>query len=140
MAQVDETFFILVGCMDGRVQEVATAFGKQKFGARYSDTITEAGLVGKLSLNNPSLLESIKFKIVDVSVGKHHAKGVIVHGHSECAGNPVDDEQQKNDIRRSVEIIKSMVGSIPVIGVFVHRSKEDSTQWVAEEVPQGFTA
>lgn len=140
MAHADETFFTLVGCMDGRVQEAVAAFGQQKFGARYPDTITEAGLVGKLSFTNPSLLEAIKFKVVDVSIGKHHAKGVIVHGHSECAGNPVDDEQQKNDIRRSVEIIKSMVGSTPVIGVFVHRSQEDSTHWVAEEVPQSFTA
>ncbi len=140
MAHANETFFTLVGCMDGRVQEAATAFGQEKFGARYPDTITEAGLVGKLTFTDHDLLDAIKFKVVDVSIGKHHAKGVIVHGHSECAGNPVDDEQQKEDIRRSVEIIKSMVGSTPVVGVFIHRSPQDSTHWVAEEVPQSTIA
>ena len=68
---------------------------------------------------------------------KHHSKGIIVHGHAECAGNPIDDEKHKDDIRRSVEVIKSLIGSsIPVVGVFVQRSSEDPTKWTIEEIPQ----
>lgn len=134
MSQVGETFFTSVGCMDGRVQDVIAVFGREKFGATYPDTITEAGMAGKLPLKEQSLLDGIKFKAVDVSVGKHHAKGIVVHGHAECAGNPVDDEKQKDDIKKSVEVIKSLISTVPVVGVFVHRSADDSTKWIAEEI------
>ena len=51
--------------------------------------ITEAGLVGQIAhATNPTLVESIKKKLL-ISLEKHHSKGIIVHGHQECAGNPV---------------------------------------------------
>lgn len=134
MAHANETFFVSVGCMDGRVQDVIAKFGADKFQVLYPDTVTEAGLVGKLKNADQTLLDGITFKVRDVSIGKHHAKGVIVHGHAECAGNPVDDEQQKEDIRKSVDIMKSIVGDIPVVGVFAHRNSSDSSRWVVEEV------
>lgn len=140
MAQAGETFFTAVGCMDGRVQDVVAAYGQQKFGARFPDTITEAGIVGLLPKKDQDLLGSVKFKVVDVSIGKHHARGIVVHGHAECAGNPVADEQQKDDIRRSVEVMQSLVGSVPVVGIFLHRDETDPTTWIAEEVPQTVTA
>ena len=134
MSQLNETFFTSIGCMDGRVQDVIAKFGKEKFGAEYPDTITEAGLVGQLVKKDASLIESLKFKVVTVSLGKHNAKGVIVHGHAECAGNPVEDQKHKEDIRNSVEIVKSLVGEISIVGVFVHRDSHNSSSWVAEEL------
>lgn len=136
MSQANETFFTAVGCMDGRVQDVVAKFGRERFGALYPDTITEAGIVGQLAGEKVSgdLLHSLQFKVVAVSVGKHLSRGVVVHGHAECAGNPVSDEKQHDDIRKSVKVIKSMVGTLPVVGIFIHRSTENSSQWVAEEV------
>lgn len=136
MSQVNETFFTAVGCMDGRVQDVIATFGREKFRAMYPDTITEAGIVGSLAKDpiDEKLLEVLKFKVVDVSIGKHHSSGIIVHGHSECAGNPVSDDQQKKEIEISVKLIQSLVGTIPVKGVFVHRDSSDPAQWVAEEI------
>lgn len=135
MSQVGEIFFTAVGCMDGRVQEVGAEFGRKKFGAEFPDTITEAGLVGQLSNNPPqNLLDSIKQKLL-ISLEKHHSKGIVVHGHQECAGNPVDDERHKDDIRKSIEVIKSLVNSsVPVVGVFVKRSSQDPSKWKIEEV------
>jgi hypothetical protein len=131
-----DTFFTSIGCMDGRVQDVIANFGREKFGVEYADTITEAGIVGLLAKSPVSheLMEDLKFKVTDVSVGKHHSAGVIVHGHAECAGNPVTDEKQKEDIKKSVEVIRSLVNSIPVFGLFVHRSISDPEVWVAQEV------
>lgn len=136
MSQEGETFFTAVGCMDGRVQEVIARFGRKKFQGTFPDTITEAGLVGLLAKDSvdDALLESVTFKVVTVSIGKHHSSGVIVHGHAECAGNPVSDDQQKDDIRRSIEVVKSLVGSVPVVGVFVKRSASDPTVWEVEEL------
>lgn len=123
MSDVEETFFTLVGCMDGRVQDPVAEFGRAKFDAKFADTITEAGLVGKLAVDqvDPGLKESLRFKIADVSLGKHHSKGVIVHGHQECAGNPVPDEIHKNQIRKAAELVKSFIPNIEIIPVFVVR-------------------
>lgn len=136
MSKHDETFFTTVGCMDGRIQEVVSRFGRQKFGAVYPDTITEAGLVGLLSKESidERLINSLKKKLF-ISLEKHHSKGIIVHGHQECVGNPVGDEKHKDDIRKSSSIIKSLVNSsVAVIGVFVKRSEGDPTAWEVEEL------
>lgn len=133
MSKAGETFFTTVGCMDGRVQEPVAKFGRGRFAAEYPDTITEAGLVGLLARGSgdQSLVDSIKNKI-NISLEKHHSKGIIVHGHQECAGNPVDDNRHKDDTRRSLEIIKSFVSpSVPVVGVFV---KRETNGWEIEEI------
>ncbi len=137
MSNRNETFFTTVGCMDGRVQEPVAEFGRRKFGARFPDTITEAGLVGKLAQEeqDQGLLESIKNKL-DISLEKHHSKGIVVHGHQECAAlSAVDDEKQKEYIRKSVQLIQSLTNSsVPVIGVFIKRSLQSPSKWEVEEV------
>lgn len=132
MSQTGEMFFTVVGCMDGRVQEVVSNFGREKFGAEYPDTITEAGIVGLIANNpSPESVENLKLKLL-VSLEKHHSKGIIVDGHQECAGNPVDDEKHKEDIRKSVEFVRNLTeDKVPVTGVFVVRKGKG---WRPEEI------
>ena len=131
MSQVGETFFTVVGCMDGRVQDPVAILGQEKFDSIYPDTITEAGIVGIIAKGpDEKFVENLKFKLL-VSIEKHHSIGVIVDGHAECAGNPVDESQHKEDIKKSVEFISKLIeDKVPVVGVFVSR-KEDG--WIAEE-------
>lgn len=132
MSNTNETFFTVVGCMDGRVQHVMEVLGQEKFNCDYPDTITEAGVVGVIA-NNPSqeFLDGLKFKLM-VSVEKHHSKGILIDGHQECAGNPVDDAKHIDDIKKSVEVISRLIeNKVPVTGVFVTRSSEG---WQAEEL------
>ncbi len=131
VSQQDETFFTSVGCMDGRVQDPIAKYGRDKFRVLFADTITEAGFVGFLS-NNPSneLLQSIKKKVL-ISVEKHHSKGIIVHGHQECAGNPVEDGIHKQDVLKAVEIIRSMAPGLEVKPVFVVK---ENGNWEVEEL------
>lgn len=133
MSDADETFFTAVGCMDGRVQDPVAEFGRKKFDAMFADTITEAGLVGKLAVDevDAGLIESLKFKIAVVSDSKHHSRGIVVHGHQECAGNPVDDEKHKEDIEKAAEFIKSLVPDLQVIPLFVVR---ESGEWRVKEL------
>ena len=134
MSDQSETFFTSIGCMDGRVQEPIIDFGQNKFGVKFGDTITEAGLVGQFSKESidQNMLESIKKK-VGISLEKHHSKGIVVHGHGECAGNPVDDEKHKEDVVKTAEIIRSFVPSdIPIIPVFVENV---GGQWTVKELP-----
>lgn len=136
MLKANETFFTTIGCMDGRAQGPIAEFGRKKFGAKYPDTITEAGLVGKLAHEKQDqiLLDSIKNKL-GISFQKHHSRGIIVHGHQDCAGNPVEDERHKNDIRKSKKVVRSLINSsVSVVGVFVKRSSQNPSKWEAEEV------
>ena len=129
MSQVGESFFTVVGCMDGRVQGVMEKYGKNSFGAKYPDTITEPGIVGIISKGvSKDFANNLKKKIL-ISLEKHHSVGIIVNGHAECAGNPVDDDVHKEDVKKSVEFIKKLVvNKVPVIGVFVERA------WAAESL------
>ncbi|MBP6913469.1 MAG: hypothetical protein KBC00_02575 [Candidatus Levybacteria bacterium] len=121
-AKIGETFFTSVGCMDGRVQKAVGEYASLLFGAEYPDTITRAGLDGAFAKEDidPEVYEAIKAMIF-VSVDKHSSYGIIVHGHEECAGNPVAHDQHKKDIKKSVETIKKMVTgrNIEVRGVYV---------------------
>ena len=126
MSDQSETFFTSIGCMDGRALRPVRKFGKKKFGVWYVDTITEAGLVGQLAKGeNPDLLEAVRKKFL-ISLEKHHSKGVIVHGHEDCAAsNTVSDEEHKKDVLKSVEIIKNFVPQgIEVIPVFVVKNND----------------
>jgi carbonic anhydrase len=117
-------FFTTVGCMDGRAQEVVSSYGKERFGARFADTITEAGMDGLFLENAKSAEKLIKDKIL-VSVEKHRSKGILVHGHEDCAGNPVDEERHKEGVRKGVEIIKKLVNNkVPVEGIYIRFEPE----------------
>lgn len=134
MSQPGETFFTSVGCMDGRVQCPVSKYGKARYGVKYMDTITEAGLVGQIIKEDadPKLLESIKDKIM-ISINKHHSKGIIVHGHQECAGNPVEDSLHKENTVAATKVIREMVKNldVEVHPVFVIKSGEE---WEVTEI------
>lgn len=132
MSQIGETFFTVVGCMDGRVHEAVADFGRERFRTKYADTITEAGIVGKIPANpTQDFIDNLKFKLL-VSIDRHRSNGVIVNGHQECAGNPVNDDKHREDIKNSVEfILKLIENKVSVVGVFVVRKDNG---WVAEEI------
>jgi len=132
MSDLGETFFTSVGCMDGRVQAPIEEYGQKRYRVLFPDTITEAGLVGLLA-NNPSaeLLDAIKKKVL-ISVEKHHSKGIIVHGHQACAGNPIEDAPHKEETKKAAEIIKSFVpAELEVKPVFVNKTEHG---WTVEEL------
>lgn len=124
-AHTGETFFTSVGCMDGRVQKAVNRYASLVYGAEYADTVTKAGLDGIFSQENidPEVFESVKSMVL-VSVDRHKSHGIVVHGHEECAGNPVSDEQHKKDIKKSVNAIKKMVDgkNVEIRGLYVRLS------------------
>jgi len=130
-----ETFFTTIGCMDGRCQEAVDSYGRERFGAEYPDTITEAGLVGILA-NHPTdeFLANLKAKVL-ISLEKHHSQGIVVDGHAECAGNPVDDVTHQDNVRHAVKVISEMIeNKVPVVGVYVCRCPEDQAKWEVNQV------
>ncbi len=127
-----ETFFTSIGCMDGRIQAAVASFGQNRFGAKYPDTITEAGMVGILSKSPPkTILNAIKNKIL-ISVKHHHSKGIVIHGHGQCAGNPVSDNQQIKDITAAATLIRELKPGVDIVAVFIIRK---GNAWEIQELP-----
>ncbi|MCL5970553.1 MAG: hypothetical protein M1450_03570 [Patescibacteria group bacterium] len=135
MSKAGETFFTVIGCMDGRCQEAVARFGREKFNAEYPDTITEAGIVGAIAIKpTKAFLNRLKKKVM-ISITKHHSAGIIVDGHAECAGDPVDDESHRNHVREAVRVVREMVNAkVPVIGVFVKRTPGHPKSWEVEQL------
>lgn len=135
MSDLGDSFATAVGCMDGRVQDPVADFARKKWGVKYVDSITEAGLVKHFAVQHsthphtPHIRETIKIKVVDVSVKKHYSKGIVVHGHQDCAGNPVDDEKQKEDIIEAANVVRELEHGVEVIPIFVRRADD---KWEVE--------
>lgn len=121
MSKSSDTFFTSIGCMDGRAQGPIAEFGREKFNAEHPDTITEAGLDGLLAGPVDQVLyDSLKKKLL-ISIEKHHSRGIVVHGHEDCAGNLVGKEQHIQDIKKSVQEINNMLKGyeLPVVGAYI---------------------
>jgi carbonic anhydrase len=112
-------FYTAVNCMDGRVQLPVILYLRERFGTDYIDMITEPGPVAILS-ENPGLdaAKSI-FNRIDISIEKHRSAGIAVVGHCDCAGNPVPEEVQREQLRKSVQAVGEVYPDVKVIGLWV---------------------
>jgi hypothetical protein len=57
--------------------------------------------------------------------GVHNIVAIVVVGHQNCAGHPVEDEDHRKDIRASVEYIANNFFSVPVFGFFAEKVQGD---------------
>jgi carbonic anhydrase len=105
--------------MDGRVQLPVNSFLKERFEADYVDTVTEAGPNGILAArDNGTLVESIIDR-VRISVEKHGSTRLAVTGHHDCAGNPVGENEQIEQIKKAARYLKDRFPEVDIIGLWV---------------------
>ena len=110
--------------MDGRVQIPVIEYLKDKFNAKFVDSITEPGPNYILAAESDfSLLQSIHTRL-DISVDKHKSEAIAIVGHHDCAGNPRPKEEQLEHIQKSMAWLKSKYPSVEVIGLWVDDSWE----------------
>jgi len=100
-------FAAAINCMDGRVQKPVAEYIQKNFSVDYVDMITEPGPNRILSEGkNTSIIESLKKKI-EISVEKHNSQIIAVAAHYDCAGNPENEDVQKEHLRKAVNVIVS---------------------------------
>ena len=105
--------------MDGRIQEPILTYLKDQYDITYVDTITEPGPCRILAENeDKKLLDSI-LERVNLSINKHVSKLIAISGHHDCAGNPCNEETQKQQIKQSIEFLKNLYPEIDIIGLWV---------------------
>ena len=112
-------FVTVINCMDGRTQLPVIEFLKEKYGADYVDSVTEAGPIKILADGeNQQLIESIRNR-VQISTEKHGSKVVAVVGHYDCAGNPEEQMMQLVQIAGSISRIDSWKLDVEAVGLWV---------------------
>lgn len=112
--------------MDGRPQRKVAAYLSVAFRVRHLDTITTAGLVRHLASDTeqtPILLANL-----DISLTAHGSQRVAVVAHHDCAGNPVSDEQQTQQIADAVRRLARIHPEAALVGLWVNE------HWTVEEV------
>ena len=115
-----KTFAAAVNCMDGRVQEPVIRYLKKHFEVDYVDMITEPGPDGILSEEQEGFrVNSIKQRL-DISINKHGSKIILMVGHDDCAGNPVDKETHIVQSLNSAARIKKWYPDVEVIPVWIN--------------------
>ena len=112
-------FATLLNCMDGRVQLQANEAVRNHFEADFVDTITEAGIVKIMSDLTASNAALAAIESIGISLDAHESKGIAIAAHDGCAGNPVDDQLQREQLQRAVVFIENRFPGRPVIGLWV---------------------
>ena len=108
-----------INCMDGRVQIPVIEYLKRGYNEDYVDMITEPGPNRILSENRErTIVESIK-KRVEISVLKHNSKLIALVGHYDCAGNPVEKDEQIKQIISGINMVDSWDLGVRIIGLWV---------------------
>jgi hypothetical protein len=116
--------------MDGRVQLPVIQFLKERFNANYVDMITEPG--PNLILSKQTEKDKINSIInrVEISLKKHHSKGIAIVGHHDCAGNPAEKDHQVSHIQKSIKFFKKQYRDIEIIGLWI------DADWRVSEIKQ----
>jgi carbonic anhydrase len=116
---VDKKFVTVINCIDGRVQIPIIEWMKHEYKIDYVDMITEAGPNKILAEQRYGLDTPAIKKKVEISIKKHSSNVIAVTGHYDCAGNPANKEKQIQQIKESVETVKSWGFNVPVIGLWI---------------------
>ena len=110
-------FGAVISCMDGRIQTRTIDQVMTRFGVRYVDNITSTGAVqhldGAVSPTGEGLLNSLT-----VSKDAHGTNQVALVAHAGCAGNPVPDENQKEQLRRAKTVVAERFPEMEVMALF----------------------
>lgn len=119
MAPREAGFATAINCMDGRTQNPVIEWMRKHYGVSYVDMITEPGVDAILAENRDiRTIESIKRK-VGISIEKHGSKFIVVVGHHDCAGDPVDMNTHLAQIRSAIETVASWGFSAQVFRIWI---------------------
>ena len=122
------SFCTVINCMDGRVQLPVNEYLRRELFVDYVDTITEAGPVRILSEEQQSALADSILARVDISVKKHKSKTVAIVAHYDCAGNPVEEDVQLEQLESAIEFLNDKYPDIKIFGLWV------DSDWDVEKI------
>ncbi len=112
-------FATVVTCMDGRIQLPVITYLQERFGVEYIDTITESGPVGLLAADPESEISRAIYRRIDISLEAHQSDGIAVVAHYDCAGNPVDEARQREQLGTCLDVLRNRYPAVKLVGLWV---------------------
>ncbi len=110
------SFYTVINCMDGRVQLPVIKYLMERFHVSYVDSITEPGPIRILAQELDKETIASILKKIRISFERHKSQGVAIVGHYDCAGNPVDKDQQIRQLRKAKSLLKQKLpGTEPLM-------------------------
>ena len=113
------SFYTAINCMDGRVQLPVINYLQNRFKADYIDMVTEAGPVLYLAEKTDSKQTQSILHRADISINNHNSIGVAVIAHHDCAGNPVDDQTQMEQLEPAMNFLANYYQEVKIIGLWI---------------------
>lgn len=121
-----EKYGTVLECMDGRSLRKVADYLITSFGVRHLDTITTAGLVKHIAedtTQTPFLLSN-----VDISIRRHGSHQIAVVAHHDCAGNPVSDKTQKQQLATALARLSDVHPEADVVALWLNEN------WIVERI------
>ncbi len=116
------SFCTVINCMDGRTQLPVNEYLRRQMNVDFVDTITEPGPVRILAeQQNSPLAQSIQNRI-EISVGKHKSKSVAIVAHCDCNGNPLEKDQQLEQLEKATKWLTEKYPDVQILGLWVDSS------------------
>ena len=112
-------FCTSIQCIVGRIQDPIIKYFKENHHIAYVDVITEPGPRKILAMNNDIISVNSIIKRNEISIKKHGSKLITISGHHDCAGNPCDEEIQKQQIIKSIRHLKNIYSELKIIGLWI---------------------
>lgn len=116
------SFCTVISCIDGRVQLPVITYLQKRFGVDYVDNVTEAGPVGVLSISPESEIALSIFRRIEKSIQAHASKGIALVAHHDCAGNPISDSEQIQQIQKCLITLSYRYPQLEVIGLWLDQN------------------
>jgi hypothetical protein len=113
------TFATAIDCIDGRTKQAVTAWIQQNAHVAYVDLVTIPG--PDKAMSDRAVIQQIKER-AQISVTAHHSAFIAIAGHAECAGNPVSEQQHREEILAAMRTIASWNWPVEVAGLWVNAS------------------
>jgi hypothetical protein len=105
--------------MDGRVQVPVIRYLQNALNVEYVDSVTEPGPVQYLATNEPSAVKDSILSRVDISICKHASKSIAIVAHADCAGNPIPDNVQKEQLKKAIAFLCQKYPAQKILGLWV---------------------
>ncbi len=126
-------FATCLNCIDGRTHLPFIKWITDQYGFDHVDLITQPGMVGVMAgENNPA--EKHILKNVSTSIAKHNTNTIFITAHYDCAGNPVSDEEQKNQLKTASKKLKALYPSHKVCGLWLDQNGKVSQVTVSDSI------
>ena len=113
------TFCTAVTCMDGRIQDLVTAYLREYFHTQWVDIVSEAGPVSSIAIGNQRISKAV-VKRVQLSLDAHGSCGIALVAHEDCAAIPGDLAQKKPIALEAQRRLRLLFPTIDVIAIWAN--------------------